>query len=46
MKFVTKVARNISNKVLPSRNSPTNEVGKLVSTMMNEYIVILRKDKE
>ena len=46
LKFVTKVARNISNKVMPSRNSPTNEVGKLVSTMMNEYIVILRKDKE
>ena len=35
--------RNIPNKRMPSRNSPTNEVGKTASTMNNEYIVVMRK---
>ena len=35
--------RNIINKVMPSQNSPTNEVGKKASTMTNEHIVVLRK---
>lgn len=36
--------RNIVNKVMPSVNSPTNEKGKTISTMMNEYIVVLKKE--
>ena len=36
--------RNISNKRMPSKNSPTNEVGKIETTMNNEYIVIMRKN--
>ena len=36
--------RNIVNKVMPSVNSPTNEKGKTLSTMMNEYIVVLKKE--
>lgn len=40
------IPRNIPNKVMPSKNSPTNEVGKTVSTMTNEHIVILRKNKD
>lgn len=37
------IDRNIINKVMPSQNSPTNEVGKKASTMTNEHIVVLRK---
>ena len=36
--------RNISNKVMPSLNSPTNEAGKKVKTMCEELIVVLRKE--
>lgn len=35
--------RNIPNKRMPSRNSPTNEVGKTGSTMLKESIILLRK---
>ena len=35
--------RNIPNKVMPSLNSPTNEVGKKVQTMCKENIVVLKK---
>ncbi len=35
--------RNIPNKRMPSKNSPTNEVGKTATTMNNEYIVVMRK---
>ncbi|HCJ66303.1 MAG TPA: DNA methyltransferase [Elusimicrobia bacterium] len=35
------VIRNIPNKRMPSKNSPTNVKGKLSSTMVKEYIVIL-----
>ncbi len=35
--------RNIPNKRMPSKNSPTNEIGKLESTMCKESIVILKK---
>ena len=38
--------RLISNKVMPKRNSPTNEKGKTVKTMNYEYIVICRKNHE
>jgi len=35
--------RNIPNKRMPSKNSPTNETGKTATTMNNEYIVIMKK---
>lgn len=37
------IDRNIPNKVMPSRNSPTNIIGEKGSTMTMEHIVILRK---
>ena len=45
MKHIYTINRNISNKVMPSKNSPSNKVGDKVATMVNEYIVILRKTK-
>lgn len=38
------VDRNIPNKVMPSRNSPTNVSGATGSTMTMEHIIILRKN--
>ena len=35
--------RNIPNKRMPSKNSPTNEVGKKATTMNHEYIVVMQK---
>ena len=35
--------RALSNKVMPSKNSPTNEAGKTVNTMLYEYIVVNEK---
>lgn len=35
--------RDILNKVMPSKNSPSNKVGVKVKTMANEYIVIFNK---
>ncbi|GHV83535.1 hypothetical protein AGMMS50212_08750 [Spirochaetia bacterium] len=32
--------RALSNKSMPSRNSPTNKTGKTVNTMLYEYIVV------
>ena len=43
LEHVYTIDRNIINKVMPSQNSPTNEVGKKASTMTNEHIVVLRK---
>lgn len=37
------IVRDIPNKRMPSKNSPTNKTGEKVSTMTNEYIVILTK---
>lgn len=37
------IIRNIPNKRMPSRNSPTNIAGKSDTTMKNEYIVVMRK---
>jgi site-specific DNA-methyltransferase (cytosine-N4-specific) len=37
------VIRNIPNKRMPSKNSPTNIAGKSDTTMNNEYIVVMRK---
>ncbi len=36
--------RNIINKVMPSLNSPTNEVGERVKTMTAEIVVVLKKE--
>lgn len=36
-------SRHIMNKRMASRNSPTNEKGKTVNTMMTENIIILKK---
>jgi 16S rRNA G966 N2-methylase RsmD len=36
--------RALSNKAMPSKNSPTNVVGKTVNTMLYEYIVICEKE--
>jgi hypothetical protein len=35
--------RAISNKAMPSKNSPTNETGKTMNTMLFEYIVVCEK---
>jgi hypothetical protein len=35
--------RALSNKVMPSKNSPTNIVGRTVNTMLSEYIVVCEK---
>jgi len=43
LQYVYTIDRNIVNKVMPSANSPTNEVGKTSSTMTVEHIVVLRK---
>jgi site-specific DNA-methyltransferase (cytosine-N4-specific) len=37
--------RAIPNKRMPAKNSPTNEPGKLDTTMLNEYIIVMRKGK-
>ena len=36
--------RNIPNKRMPKRNSPSNQQGKTMKTMSHEYIVICHKD--
>lgn len=43
-RHIETIIRNIPNKRMPSKNSPTNIHGKLDSTMTNEYIVIMRKN--
>jgi hypothetical protein len=35
--------RALSNKAMPSKNSPTNVVGRTVNTMLSEYIVVCEK---
>jgi len=42
-KHTTTIVRSIPNKRMPSKTSPTNKPGDKVSTMTNEYIVILKK---
>ena len=43
LKHQETLIRKISNKRMPSKNSPSNKKGFLSSTMLNEYIVILDK---
>jgi len=40
---VETIMRNIPNKRMPKKNSPTNESGKLDTTMNCEYIVVMQK---
>lgn len=44
LKHIMTMDRTISNKVMPSLNSPTNVSGKKVKTMCEELIVVLRKE--
>ena len=37
--------RNISSKIMPSQNSPTNIAGKKAPTMLSEYIIVCQKTK-
>jgi site-specific DNA-methyltransferase (cytosine-N4-specific) len=43
-KYIETIVRNIPNKRQPKLTSPTNKKGAKVSTMNNEYIVILKKE--
>lgn len=43
LRFRKIVVREISNKVMPSRNSPSNVAGATSKTMTNEYIVLCEK---
>ena len=38
------IIRQIPSKRMPSKNSPTNKAGQTVTTMNNEYIVIMEKN--
>lgn len=40
------IVREIPNKRMPSKTSPSNKAGAKVSTMSNEYIVIMTKVKD
>lgn len=46
LEHVYTMGRNISNKQMPSKNSPTNKAGEKVSTMTDEHIIVLRKSKD
>lgn len=46
LKHLTTYKRALSNKSMPSKNSPTNIAGKTVNTMLWEYIVICEKNKK
>ena len=43
--YQTTYVREIPNKRMPSRNSPSNVAGKTVATMHNEYLVVCKKPK-
>ena len=43
LEYITTHIREIPNKRMPARNSPTNVAGETSSTMLNEYIVVLKK---
>jgi len=44
-RFQTSYHRRIPNKRMPLRNSPSNKPGEIGSTMSEEHIVVLRKEK-
>lgn len=41
--YVETIIRNIPNKRMPSKNSPSNVVGQKDETMNNEFIVVMQK---
>jgi 16S rRNA G966 N2-methylase RsmD len=43
-RHLTTYERALSSKSMPSRNSPTNEAGKTIATMLWEYIVVCEKE--
>ena len=43
-KHIETIIRNIPNKRMPSKNSPSNIAGITDSTMNNEYVVIMQKN--
>lgn len=43
-RHIETVIRNIPNKRMPSKNSPSNVAGEKDHTMQNEYIVVMRKE--
>lgn len=43
LRHVETIVRNIPNKRMPSKNSPTNVVGAKDNTMTQEFIVVLQK---
>ncbi len=43
-KHIKTITRQIPNKRMPKKNSPTNKIGKLETTMNYEYIVVMKKD--
>jgi len=45
LQHIETIQRNIPNKRMPSKNSPTNVKGSIGSTMTKEHIVILKKSK-
>lgn len=42
-KHINTIVREIPNKRMPSKTSPTNKIGAKVATMNNEYIVIMER---
>ena len=42
-KHIETIVRNISNKRIPLKTSPSNKSGKIVKTMKQEYIVVMKK---
>jgi hypothetical protein len=44
-KHLVTYERALSNKAMPSKNSPTNVAGKTANTMLFEYIVVCEKMK-
>jgi tRNA G10 N-methylase Trm11 len=44
LEHITTYIREIPNKRMPSKNSPSNKAGVKLSTMVNEYIVVCRKN--
>jgi site-specific DNA-methyltransferase (cytosine-N4-specific) len=42
--YIDTFIRAIPNKRMPAKNSPANEAGKLDTTMLYEYIVVMRKE--
>ena len=45
-KHIDTLVRNIPNKRMPSKTSPSNKKGAKVSTMIHEYIIIMEKFKQ